>query len=156
MGVQESGQHRIRVWEQRGHLASLQHPVSPSYHSKSTLSFQPSLPELSSHHALLLLTLFLPVWLGRRIECHVPGCLWCFAIWRWRMEVGRKENLTVSTQNMAAGPGHHKIVDLYGKGNLLLQLCLLWHHVLKERQQLVGSPGDAHSWLVSWYSGRKA
>lgn len=79
MGVRESGQHRIRVWEQRGHLASLQHPVSPSYHSKSILSFQPSLPELSSHHAVLLLTLFLPAWLGRRIECHVPGCLWCFA-----------------------------------------------------------------------------
>jgi len=50
---------------------------------------------------------------------------------------------------MAAGPGHHQTVDLYREGDLLLQLSLLWYHVLKERQQLVGIPGGAHSWPVS-------
>lgn len=72
-GGGESGQHRIRVWEQRGHLASLQHPVSPSYHSKSVLFFQPGFLSPSSHHALPPLTLFLPT-LTRKEEDLTAVC----------------------------------------------------------------------------------
>lgn len=77
-GAREPGQHRIGVWEQRGHLASLRHPVSPSYHSKSALFFQPGFLSPSSHHAFLLLTLFLPT-LARKEEDLTAVCQAAFA-----------------------------------------------------------------------------
>lgn len=40
-------------------FGSLRHPVSPSYHCKSLLFFQPGFVSPSSHHALPSLTLFL-------------------------------------------------------------------------------------------------
>ena len=81
-GGGESGQHRIGVWEQRGHLASLRHPVSPSYHSKSALFFQPGFLSPSSHHALPPLTLFLPT-LARKEEDLTAVCEAAFAAVPW-------------------------------------------------------------------------
>jgi len=88
-GDGESGQHRIGVWEQRGHLASLRHPVSPRYHGKSALFFQPGFLSPSSHHVLLPLTLFLPT-LARKEEGLTAVCEAAFAaaLWgagRWRL-----------------------------------------------------------------------
>lgn len=48
-----------------GDFFALQHPVSPSYHSKSLLFFQPGFVSPSSHHALPSLTLFLPTLAGK-------------------------------------------------------------------------------------------
>lgn len=77
-GAREPGQHRIGVWEQRGHLASLQHPVSPSYHSKSALFSSLRFLSPSSHHALPPLTLFLPT-LARKEEDLTAVCQVAFA-----------------------------------------------------------------------------
>lgn len=85
-GGGESGQHYIGVWEQRGHLAYLRHPASPSYHSKSVLFFQPGFLSPSSQPAFLPLTLFLPT-LARKEKDLTDVCkaaVQCGA-GRWRL-----------------------------------------------------------------------
>lgn len=87
-GVREPGQHRIRVWEQRGHLASLRHPVSPSYHTKSVLFFQPGFLSPSSYCALPSLTLFLLPLAGKEenLTAVWQSAFAALPMWGWRLE----------------------------------------------------------------------
>lgn len=90
-GVRESGQYRIGVWEQRGHRppCDILFPqvITTSLHSFSSLDFLSG----SSHHAFLVAFNSFFSLLGSEgggLECCVPGCLCCCAMWSWRMEVG--------------------------------------------------------------------
>lgn len=139
-GGGESGQHCIGVWEQRRHLASLRHPVSPSYHSKSVLFFQPGFLSPSSQHAFPLLTLFLPTLARKRKDLtNVARLLFSVELenggWGPRLEW---------IQKIVAGSGHYQSIGPWGKRSLLVLLYwLLTSHIPG------GTAVGEHPWRTS-------